>query len=273
VTLLPASGGTSILPGNPGGSAAVTLRVGSGDLPAGGQVRVPVEILGAQNVHAATVRVRYDANQLQPDGLHHRPQGICRSALRPGSADGWPCASAACDPLAALLAAGSDVQYHWDFGDGTTRIAGPNVSHVYGAAGNYTVRVTATTGGFADVTATTPVVVVDNAIPGRLTPPATTGCRVETNAAGSALVLDLRARNKHGASGSLLPGRTDLPRCGRPAIGGDANPAQPDGAEPDRTGLSVAALRHHRRQPGSLHRFLCATCWTWRPARRRKPPT
>ena len=41
--------------------AAVTLRV-AGDLPNGGRVTVPVEVLGAQNLANLTVRIPYDSH-------------------------------------------------------------------------------------------------------------------------------------------------------------------------------------------------------------------
>ncbi|MCR4405881.1 MAG: PKD domain-containing protein, partial [Anaerolineae bacterium] len=44
----------------------------------------------------------------------------------------------------ATLTGGTNVTYQWDFGDGYILDNGPEVTHIYMAAGNYTVVVTAT---------------------------------------------------------------------------------------------------------------------------------
>jgi len=58
----------------------------------------------------------------------------------------------------ATITAGSNVNYAWDFGDGTTGTGNP-MTHTYGAVGNYTATVTATNSVSA-VIATTTITVV-----------------------------------------------------------------------------------------------------------------
>lgn len=199
------SGGASVAAATVGAAAAppVTLRIGSGDLPAGGVVRVPVEALGVQNLYSMTVRVRYDPSLLQPTACVTNRQDFVEAPFGLEIQTDAPARPLRVIRMQAVLSSGTDVQYLWNFGDGSTRIAGPNVSHVYGAAGTYTVSVTASTGGFAPLSASTTVVVANNALPGRLSPPTATGCRIEPDGSANALVLTLRARNKHGVSGAL----------------------------------------------------------------------
>ncbi|HAJ37505.1 MAG TPA: hypothetical protein DCL15_17695 [Chloroflexi bacterium] len=208
------SGTITLLAGESGASSAattvgaattppVTLRIGSGDLPAGGTVRVPVEALGVQNLHSMTLRVRYDPALLQPTACVTNRQDFVEAPFGLELQTDAPARPLRVVRMQAILSAGTDVQYLWNFGDGSTRIAGASVSHVYGAVGTYTVTVTASTSGFAPLSASTTVVVADNALPGRLAPPAATGCRIEPDGSANALVLTLRARNKHGVSGAL----------------------------------------------------------------------
>ena len=58
----------------------------------------------------------------------------------------------------ATITAGSNVNYAWDFGDGTAGTGNP-MTHTYGAVGNYTTTVTATNSVSA-VIATTTITVV-----------------------------------------------------------------------------------------------------------------
>ncbi|MEZ4640489.1 MAG: PKD domain-containing protein [Caldilineaceae bacterium] len=182
---------------------ALTLRVGSGDLAAGGVVRVPVEALGVQNLHSMTLRVRYDPTLLQPTACETNRQDFMEAPFGLEIETDGPVRPLRVIRMQAVLNSGTDVQYLWDFGDGTTRIAGSSVSHVYEKTGAYTVTVTATTSGFSALTASTSVLVADDAVQGQISSPTITGCRVEENGAVNSLVLTLRARSKHGVSGSL----------------------------------------------------------------------
>ncbi len=64
----------------------------------------------------------------------------------------------------ATIAAGSNVAYVWDFGDGQTG-SGATANHVYGAVGTYTARVTATN-SLGSASMTTGVTVTDVPISG-----------------------------------------------------------------------------------------------------------
>jgi predicted outer membrane repeat protein len=57
--------------------------------------------------------------------------------------------------LTAMVDGGTNLTYHWDLGDGTTG-TGATVSHLYGAPGSYTARVTAKN-GLGEATAATTV--------------------------------------------------------------------------------------------------------------------
>ena len=50
--------------------------------------------------------------------------------------------------MRAMVEAGTELRYWWDFGDGTAQFDSRNVSHVYGAAGTYNVTVTVSNGMF-----------------------------------------------------------------------------------------------------------------------------
>lgn len=180
-------------------AADLTLRA-TGNLPADGRVTLPVEALGARNLSRAIVRIPYDPASVTPIGCAvnrqkfiEAPIGLIVESdqnLRPGRSV----------RLRAILDAGTDVQYLWDFGDGTARIAGTQVSTVYPADGVYTVAVTASNGAFAAISAVTNVVVDTTAAPQLLgAAPTASGCYIE----GNEIVLNLAARNKHGESGNL----------------------------------------------------------------------
>ncbi len=183
VTILAAGARSAVAADGPQGPLAtsaltVTVRAGSGDLPADGTLTLPVEVIGVKNLHAVTATLAYDPARLTAQQcLTNRlifieaPAGlsvISSSPTRPGFVV----------KLRADLAAGTDVSYAWNFGDGSTRIAGAEVSTVYAAAGAYTVSVTATNGAFAGITGATSVVVADDAVPGVLAADQTTGCRI-----------------------------------------------------------------------------------------------
>ncbi len=131
------------------GTVTVTVRAGGGDLAVDGRLTVPVEVIGVRNLHAITAEVTYDPTKLAPQQcapnrliFTEAPAGLrlfTGSPTRPGFVV----------KMRADLAAGTDVSYLWNFGDGSTRIAGAQVSTVYAAAGTYPVTVTATNGAFA----------------------------------------------------------------------------------------------------------------------------
>lgn len=64
----------------------------------------------------------------------------------------------------ASFTAGSNINYAWDFGDGTTGTGNPT-THTYGTVGNYTATITATN-SVSVVTTTTPVTITDVPIMG-----------------------------------------------------------------------------------------------------------
>lgn len=66
--------------------------------------------------------------------------------------------------LSATVSSGTNIQYTWAFGDGTTGV-GANPTHTYPAVGNYTAIVTATN-STNSVTASTQVQVIDVAVSG-----------------------------------------------------------------------------------------------------------
>ena len=68
------------------------------------------------------------------------------------------------NPSGSTDSDGTITSYTWDFGDGTTERGGW-VSHLYAAAGTYTVTLTATDNGGATVSTTTSVTVVANLAP------------------------------------------------------------------------------------------------------------
>jgi len=178
----------------------VTLRVGDGNLSPGGEVTLPVEALGARNLHSASLKVTYDASKLTPTACTTNRLDFIEQLYGLQVESDSPQKPGHVVHLRAGLTAGTDAQYEWSFGDGMSRVAGSEVSHVYGASDVYPVVVTATNGVFADVVATTQVTVTDSAIPGSLGAFSTNGCRVEQP---GKLTIELKARAKHGLSGNL----------------------------------------------------------------------
>ena len=61
--------------------------------------------------------------------------------------------------LTATVSSGNHVTYDWEFGDGTTG-SGPEIAHIYPAAGSYTAVVTASN-GVSIISATTSVSIID----------------------------------------------------------------------------------------------------------------
>ena len=197
---------------------SLTLRIGDADLPPGGAATLAVEALGAHNLRAVTVTVQYDPAVIAPTACTPYRQDFSEDLYGLSIVTNAP---RGIQPgrtvrLRANLQAGSDARYEWDFGDGVTRVAGAEVSHVYGLAGTYTVQVTAANGWFAAQSATTSVLVTDdeNAIAGELAAPSGTGCRSSTS---GKLTLVLQSRHKHGMSGNLLLADLSFTAVGAPA--------------------------------------------------------
>ncbi len=116
-------------------SPAPTVQAGNGTVTvSGGKVTVPVEVTTTEALHTITATVTYDPTQVTPvvctpnrNDFVEAPYGLqvfSDSPMRPG----WPV------HFEAHLQAGTDVQYHWNFGDDSpVRIAGAKVSTVYSA--------------------------------------------------------------------------------------------------------------------------------------------
>ncbi|MBC8447965.1 MAG: right-handed parallel beta-helix repeat-containing protein [Chloroflexi bacterium] len=192
---------------------SLTVRVADGNLPPGGDVTVPVEALGARDLRSATIKVSYDPTKLTPTACTTNRLDFVERLYGPQISTDGPAQPFRTVHMRASLDAGTDAQYEWDFGDGTTRIAGDEVSHVYGAVGMYTVIVTATNGLFDPVTADTQVEVAEGTVPGSLDDDDTTGCRIE---ADGELTIELKSRNKHGLSGNLLLSELTFEAVGDP---------------------------------------------------------
>jgi len=185
---------------------STTVRVGDGELPPHGEVTVPVEALGASNLRSITMTVSYSPTLLTPTACTTNRLDFVERLHGLQVATDAPAQPFHTVHMRAGLDAGTDAQYEWNFGDGITRIAGAEVSHVYGVTGTYTVAVTASNGQFADVTATTPVTITEDATPQSPIPNLqSTGCRIEQGNGGlKNLTIELKSRNKHGLSGDLL---------------------------------------------------------------------
>ena len=112
--------------------------------------------------------------------------------------------------------AGSDLRYKWDFGDGTVQYDGRTVSHVYGAAGDYPVTVTVSSGVLDEQETTDPFkvhVLTAYADPINYPtllptedPNARTGCRISNGQ----IVLDLVARQQARPDCGCAAGRPDV---------------------------------------------------------------
>nr|MBC8447967.1 VCBS repeat-containing protein [Chloroflexota bacterium] len=200
ITLLASASAAGVAQTNLQSQPSVTVRVGDGELPPGGDVTVLVEALGASNLRSATIKVSYDPDVLTPTACATNRLDSVEALYNLQITTDEPQQPFRTVHMRASLNAGTDAQYEWDFDDGTTRIAGAEVSHVYGAVGTYTVTVTASNGVFADVTATTQIEIAEDAVPGSLDDDDTIGCRIETD---GELTIELKTRNKHGLSGNL----------------------------------------------------------------------
>jgi hypothetical protein len=181
-------------------SPNVVLRVGDGSLSPGGEVSLPLEALGARNFYSVSLKVHYDPNKLTPTACTPNRLDFIEQLYGLQVESDAPQQPGHVVHLHAGLAAGTDAQYKWDFGDGVVRVAGSDVSHVYGTPYTYTVVVTATNGVFADLVVTTPVTVSDSLTPGSLGTLSSNGCHIEQP---GELTVAMKARSKHGLSGDL----------------------------------------------------------------------
>ncbi|RME80717.1 MAG: PKD domain-containing protein, partial [Caldilineae bacterium] len=178
----------------------VVLRVNDGSVTPGGEVTLPLEALGARNLHAISLDVTYDDSKLSPTHCSTNRNDFVEELYGLQMTSDSPQWANHVMHFSAALAAGTDAQFTWDFGDGTVRVAGPDVSHVYGSEGRRTVTVTATNGVFSPLSTWTEVTIA-NAAPGTLAELPTNGCRIESP---GRLHIELQARSKHGLSGDLL---------------------------------------------------------------------
>ncbi|MBP8291854.1 MAG: PKD domain-containing protein, partial [Caldilineaceae bacterium] len=186
-------------PAQPIAPDSLPFRV-AGELPANGRVTLPVEVVGARNLANLTVRIPYDPGALTPVSCAVNEQKFVEAPASLTVSSDQNMRPLHVVHLRADLAAGTDVQYQWNLGDGVVRYAGNQVSNVYPNAGNYTVIVTATNGLFAPAVQRNDVAISDSASPVTIgAAPTQTGCRIE----GNEVVLQLIARNKHGESGNL----------------------------------------------------------------------
>ena len=172
----------------------------------GGQVTVPLEVLGVSNLRSATVTVTYDPNKLIPTACTpnrqdfvERPYGLHLDTDARGEA-------LHIVHMRAWLDAGTDVSYEWDFGDGEKRIDTGEVSHVYNSTAEHHLhrqgdrhqRLLPVGLGARPTVAVSTTADRD---PGPLDTTQPTGCREETP---GQLTFELISRNKHGLSGNLL---------------------------------------------------------------------
>ncbi|HEY74117.1 MAG TPA: PKD domain-containing protein, partial [Thermoflexia bacterium] len=196
---------------------ALTLRVGNADLPPDGEATLAVEALGARALRSVTVTVQYDVSEVTPTQCEPNRQDLIEDLYGLSIETNAPLGIQPMRTvrMRANLQSGTDARYTWDFGNGVTRIAGAEVSHVYGAVGDYTVSVTANNGLFAGQSAVKTVSVTENedAIAGDLPEATGTGCRL---VAPGELVLVLQTRNKHGLSGNLLLADLSFEAVGAP---------------------------------------------------------
>ncbi len=211
--------GISTAPPEGGPTAGkLSLRVGTGLVGQGTRATVPVEALNGVGLHSAVITVTYDASKLDVVGCAPNTN---RFAERPTSirvqADDNVLTGYVVH-MRVTSATGSDLRYRWDFDDGTVQYDDRVVSHVYGAAGSYTVRATVSSNYFADeVIATAQVNILDTYGSGQYpiligTETAASGCRLSGS---DKVVLDLVTRSKHGlAADSRLASLTFAAKSG-----------------------------------------------------------
>ncbi len=157
-------------------------------------------VLGAPSSSLGTTR------PIGPESIAVTPDQAPVANLSPAS--GTSGSPVVLNASSSNVAYGSIVNYAWRFGDGVTATtSGPTVSHVYGAAGSYTARVTETdsagtslppapfVGGAVNGPGTTPYLHASNSAqisapvaigtPGHLPPPPTTTPGVTPTTPGS----------------------------------------------------------------------------------------
>ncbi len=186
----------------PGGPTAgtLTLRVGTAILGSNTTATVPVEALNATDLHAAYLEISYDTSRLEPAKC---APNLNRFTERPAS----PAIEADDNILVGNVvhlrvstAAGSDLRYKWNFGDGTVQYDDRAVSHVYGSAGTYHITVEVSSGileGSVSAGVDVHILATQTEAPTLLAPEdpaAHTDCRFSDGK----IVLDLITRSKHG---------------------------------------------------------------------------
>ena len=190
---------------SPQTTTSATVRVNDGEVRPGGKVTVPLEVLGVRNLRSATITVLYDRGKLVPVSCTPNRDKFIERPYSLHVVNDGPVQPLRLVHLQAWLDAGTNIQYEWDFGDGTRRIDTGGVSHVYSPTipgdTTYSVVVTATNGIFPSLTESTTVQVQQTAAGGTLPSAAVTGCREETP---GHLTFDLITRSKHGLSGDLM---------------------------------------------------------------------
>jgi hypothetical protein len=107
--------------------------------------------------------------------------------------------------------------YSWDFGDGSTAVTGPSVSHAFTTPGTYTVTLTITDKG-ANVTTAQRQVTVNGSTAGSGTPPGTGGTDTGTTSgttsattSGAATTTTANSSTAGGSAAGSTPGATSTP--------------------------------------------------------------
>ncbi|MDX1613698.1 MAG: PKD domain-containing protein [Candidatus Promineifilaceae bacterium] len=119
-----------------GTQLSYTWDLGDGNMTTG---RVVAHNYTAPGTYTATVTAANALGSQQAQTLVAVVEPIAGLA----AADDSPTALGHQTALTATLAAGTDVTYQWDFGDGSSG-SGPTTNHVYGGPGTYVAEVTAT---------------------------------------------------------------------------------------------------------------------------------
>jgi len=162
VQLIP--GGVDTSQGSCAGTSDIVCNVGS--IPSSGIVTVTLAVtptLTGLITNTASVT----GNEHDPDLLNNTVS-ISTTVRQPivglSAANSSPTLLGQATTFTATIAAGDDVTYQWNFGDGLIGTDSP-VMHTYALVGNYTAVVTATN-GVSLVTATMPVTITDVLIMG-----------------------------------------------------------------------------------------------------------